>query len=169
MSIKICSINIRGLREKIKRKAVFDFYRDRCDVLCIQETHSTEEDEIFWRNEWGGEVYYSHGTSAARGVAVLIKKSKFPCIFKTTNNVNDGRFIIGTLEYAGIKITLCTVYGPNRDAPGFFEEIFQKVISCDESKIIIIGDYNCVMDVAKDRKNSNINYTGSEEMIKYNM
>ena len=74
MVINIVSINVRGIREVTKRTAIFDFYRNKCDVLCLQETHCSEPDEQIWKSEWGGQIVFSNGTSAARGVAICCKK-----------------------------------------------------------------------------------------------
>ena len=54
MSVKIISINVRGLSNKNKCRSIFKYYRDRCDILCLQETHSIEETNNIWKNEWGG-------------------------------------------------------------------------------------------------------------------
>lgn len=49
-------------------------------VILLQETHCTRELENLWQAEWGGKVFYSHGTSSARGVATLVKKKySFQC------------------------------------------------------------------------------------------
>ena len=32
---------------------------NNCDILFLQETHSTEKIEHIWRNEWFGTVIYS--------------------------------------------------------------------------------------------------------------
>ena len=56
-------------KKKLKRKA---------DIIFLQETHSTVKTETQWNNEWGAEIITSHGSSNARGVAILIKAG-FDC------------------------------------------------------------------------------------------
>ena len=56
MTVNIISVNIRGLKDESKRRCIFDYYRNRCDILCLQETHSEEKDEKVWSNEWGGTL-----------------------------------------------------------------------------------------------------------------
>ena len=34
-------------------------------------TYLKVSDEAVWRNEWGGEIYFSHGTSHSKGVCIL--------------------------------------------------------------------------------------------------
>ena len=65
MSLQLISLNTRGLRDALKRKTVFNYYRERANLICLQETHSTAQDEVIWQSEWGGKIYYSHGTSSA--------------------------------------------------------------------------------------------------------
>ena len=59
----------------------------------MQETHSTNETDIQWKNEWGAEIITSHGSSNARGVAVLIKNG-FDCTIHQKILDPLGRFII---------------------------------------------------------------------------
>ena len=62
--IKIVSLNARGLREEKKIHAIFHYLRkNNCDIACLQETHSTINDEKLWQNEWGGEILFNHGTN----------------------------------------------------------------------------------------------------------
>lgn len=47
--------------------------KKKSDIVLLQETHSSRESHENWRNEWVGEIYFSHGKQNARGVAILIK------------------------------------------------------------------------------------------------
>ena len=42
------------------------------DVLLLQETHSTKDNEAARRKVWSGPVYMSHGSNVSAGVAVLV-------------------------------------------------------------------------------------------------
>jgi len=62
-SCKIISINVRGIRKSIKRSSIFTYLRDQKAVFYfLQETYSEPGDELFWKNEWGGEIYFSFST-----------------------------------------------------------------------------------------------------------
>lgn len=41
----------------------------------MQETHSTIDNELKWKSEWGGDTYFSHGLSNSREVMILFKKN----------------------------------------------------------------------------------------------
>ena len=70
----ILSLNVRGLQNEAKRKAIFNYIRDKkIHIACLQETHSAPDNEQIWRNQWKGKIIFAHGDSNARGVCVLIK------------------------------------------------------------------------------------------------
>ena len=54
--VKIVTQNVRGLRNELKRRGMFQHLCNKGDIICMQETHSNKNDEIFWQNEWGGNV-----------------------------------------------------------------------------------------------------------------
>ena len=74
--LKFASLNVRGLRNENKRRAMFNYLRrPKYDLICLQETHSNVGDEMLWKAEWGGQIIMSHGTQNSKGVAVLIQKN----------------------------------------------------------------------------------------------
>ena len=40
--------------------------------------NNTRAYEIIWRKEWGGELFFSHGTKHSKGVCILINPSVQP-------------------------------------------------------------------------------------------
>ena len=57
--LKILSLNVRGLRNQIKRRAVFAYLkRQKADIFCLQETYSNKLDESVWPAEWGGKYVF---------------------------------------------------------------------------------------------------------------
>ena len=67
-SIKLLSLNVRGLSNFHKRRAIFSWCRkQKADLIFLQETHSTAERQDQWRKEWGASVLFSHGSTNARG------------------------------------------------------------------------------------------------------
>ena len=74
MSFKLISLNVKGI-SNFKKRTIFTWSRKRnADITFLQETHSTAESIVQWKNEWGGELIACHGSSNSRGVAILIKK-----------------------------------------------------------------------------------------------
>ena len=149
MSIKIISLNVRGLRDPIKRKSIFNFYKKRADIICLQETHSIPEDEPIWSSEFRGDVFFSHGTNNARGVCILAPKGMQQLCSNIHRDI-AGRIIKLELQLYDFKITLCNIYAPNKECPAFFQDI-HKILEDATEHIIMIGDFNLVMNPVIDR------------------
>ena len=64
--------------------------------MFLQETHSTENVETIWTNEWGcgeGAIHFSHGKSDSRGVLIAFREGldyKIDSVFRD----NDGQYLI---------------------------------------------------------------------------
>ena len=143
---------MRGISDKVKRKAIFEEYRGISDFLIIQETHSCPEYEQVWGAEWGGDMILNHGTSSARGIAVLMKKGMLK-LCKNIVKSDDGRTIIFDFMENDILVTFVAVYAPNKDTPEYFRYIRNMLEVRAEHKVVI-GDFNLTLDVELDRKNT---------------
>ena len=149
-------MNAHGLQDASKRRALFEQYRNRADIICIQETHCTQENEKLWSSEWGGRIIFANGTSTARGVCIMFKKQFFCNINKITRDYH-GRFILCEVEITiDQPIAICTLYAPNSDKPSFFDGISQILCEYCADKIVL-GDFNLVLDIQKDRRSSSFN------------
>ena len=74
--LDVTLLNVRGIREQRKRRSIFTYLKDKkSKFYFLQETYSELNDEIIWRNEWGGEIFFSHGTKRSKGVCILIHPS----------------------------------------------------------------------------------------------
>ena len=75
MSIKICSLNVRGLRNKVKRDKMFAWLKDQSySIILLQETHSTSDINNQWTQEWGSLSFFSGNKSNSQGVGILINE-----------------------------------------------------------------------------------------------
>ena len=55
------TLNVRGLRSNVKRKSLFRYLRsNKFDIVCLQETHVTDDVNKQWKKEWGGEILYMY-------------------------------------------------------------------------------------------------------------
>ena len=114
-SIKFLSLNVRGLSNFHKRRAIFSWCRkQKSDLIFLQETHSTIERQDQWRKEWGAPVLFSHGSTNARGVAILINNS-LNITIQQSEISSDGRFIVLKADINNETYTIANIYGPNKD------------------------------------------------------
>ena len=69
--LKILSLNVRGLRNKNKRRAIFSYLKDqKATIFNLQETFSKPEDEKIWTAELGRKGFFSDGTEHSKGVTM---------------------------------------------------------------------------------------------------
>ena len=132
-ALNLCSINVRGLRDNTKRKAVFLFCRSCCtDIVFLQETHSDIDDEKFWKSQWGDGIYFSHGSNYSAGVAILLNRCNGDILESTVSK--EGRWIILVLKMDNSLFIICNVYGPNRTAQAkhMFSELSLKLDTLKE-------------------------------------
>ena len=110
-SVKLLSVNVRGLSNFKKRRAIFTWCRKQnADFIFLQETHLTIEHEM----SWGAEIISAPGTSDARGVAVLFKRG-VDCKIHSKLLDPEGRYIILKAEIQEKPVVLINVYAPNKN------------------------------------------------------
>ena len=64
--IKIVSLNVRGLHNNVKRRALFLYLKNqKADFYCLQKTFSLKEDEVPWPSEWRGKRF-SHESKSLK-------------------------------------------------------------------------------------------------------
>ena len=146
-----------------KRRAIFDYHRVNADFLICQETHSCRDTQQIWTNEWGGGAIYSHGTSAARGIAIFHNKTLKGSICNIFTD-EAGRVIIIDVEENGAFTTIAAIYAPNEDNPNFFVQIRDQLKLRHDNKIII-GDFNFAMNNEVDRLNTYNNNTKARDKV----
>ena len=144
----ILSLNVRGIRDQLKRRSIFAYLKDHSPkIIFLQETYSEPSDEMIWKSEWGGEIFFSHGTKHSKGVCILIHptmQSKIDCIF----NSNTGRMVLIAMEFNSLKLSLCNVYAPNNQSEqlNFIQELNNVLMDKSElSTLIVGGDWNCTL------------------------
>ena len=102
-SLKIASLNVRGMNSAIKRLAVYDWTRrQNIDILCLQETFIAEPDST-WSHEFPNyKIYHSFGSNHSRGVSVLVKENHD--LTSTIQEVDlDGRYLILCIDFQNTR------------------------------------------------------------------
>ena len=154
MSFKLISLNVKGISNFKKRRTIFTWsLKHNADITFLQETHSTLETIVRWKNEWGRELIACHGGSNSRGVAILIKNG-LDC---NTILGPMGRYIILKADLKDSRYVLINVYAPNKDKDQieFVKNllvILRKENLDTEEKVIMGGDFNCPLNPAYDKK-----------------
>ena len=107
--MNIVSFNVNGISHKNKRIPIFEKLAKLNAIAFLQETHSTNKTEKIWKDDWLGNIFFSHGSSNSKGVAILIPNNiQFDIQDKITDS--EGRFLILKIKlYLGQPI--CTNSG----------------------------------------------------------
>ena len=145
MPLKLCTFNCRGMQDHVKRRKVFHYLRSvDCDIIFLQETHSSPNDEKLWKSQWGEKAWFSSFSSNSRGVAILIRNS-VSLVFNSFYTDPNGRFLIISVVINGLPVVLVNIYAPNNDDPDFFLDVFAKIDQFNYSSLIVGGDFNAVL------------------------
>ena len=153
----VISLNVRGLRNRVKRRSIFCFLKDQnCDAYFLQETYSEPNDENIWKSEWGGDIFFSHGSIHSRGVCILLNPS-LNCVVRNFHKDQIGRITSIDLNFNAKNLSLCNVYAPNdlRQQQEFIHSLNTYLMSnTDVENLIIGGDWNISLQ-AIDKKGGN--------------
>ena len=77
--ITFISNNVKGIQNSVIRIKLFEYLKSYVTVngfIFLQETHSCINDEVKWRDEFNGELFFSHEKTNSCGVAIGIYGSK---------------------------------------------------------------------------------------------
>ena len=114
--VKVISLNVRGLRNQVKRRSIFSYLTNqKATLYCLQETFSNEDDDKMWSAEWGGQIIFSRGSEHPRGVCILLSiNSGFS--LSTVRADGDGRYIIVKVNMGDEHLFANNSYAPNTGA-----------------------------------------------------
>ena len=111
-NLKVISLNVRGIRNQNKRRAIFCYLKQqKATNFCLQETYSQPDDERIWSAEWGGKISFCHGTVHSKGVCILLNPN-------STSNFNviqtdpQGRILISKLKICEETFFIVNIYAP---------------------------------------------------------
>ena len=141
----VLSLNVCGIRDNVKRRSIFSYLKDQNALFYfLQETFSDINDKAVWKNEWGSEIIFSHGSHHSKGVCILISPSLQLEIDYTYKN-NSGRIVLIKTTLNSLKLTLCNIYAPNGQSElEFIQELNRCLIDKSELTTLIVGgDWNC--------------------------
>ena len=154
------SFNARGLAGNAKRRCIFNWLKGfQKGIHFVQETHSTIENENSWQKEWDGSVFFSHGTSRSKGVAILFSKG---IDFIVNDQISDsnGRFLLLDVDMNNDNFLLLNVYAPTQDSPHdqmeFIKLIESLLLDKINNNIILCGDFNTYLNTTLDKSGRHV-------------
>ena len=162
-TLRILTLNTRGLIDSDKRTLVFQLLKDKAiDVACLQETHAGAAEASWWTKQWPGPSVWTTAASSddrSSGTALLFADRFSNADIKLIRKDDvQGRYIHATLRAnADLTLNLVGLYAPN-SAPQrrtFFQDL-QDICTIDDDANLhlqnaILGDFNCVANAELDR------------------
>ena len=160
-SFNAISFNCNGLGNKGKRQKVFTFLREKLKngFVFLQETHSVLNLEKEWKFQWGGDIYFSHGTSNSTGCAIAFSKD-FSVKIVNQSKDNDGRLLILEAIINDKKFLLINLYNANTESDQLtvLDVLTSKLDGLDLNASCIPifgGDFNLIFDTSLDSSGGN--------------
>ena len=144
--LKIISSNVRGIKDTNKRGDMWLYLQKlQADIICLQETHLTENDTHTLKLEWNIEYIVSGKSSNSKGVAILLNNTFNNKIIETIIDT-EGRYIILNLLINNlIPIQVVNIYGCNNDNHVWFNNLFDIVDNQTMDFVIMTGDWNTAL------------------------
>ena len=146
--------NVKGLQTSKKRLKLFSYFKNKIflnGIIFLQETHSTKENEIKWKDEFDGDLYFSHGKSNSCGVLIGFSGNKTFTVKKRLCDEN-GRILILETLIDDSEFILINLYNANTESEQIqtFNELNTLLSNLDlrsEKHIIFSGDFNLFLDL----------------------
>ena len=165
-NLRFLSNNVNGLRSSKKRVKVFEYFKGQIvnnGIIFLQETHSSEDTFNEWRNDFKGEVFFSHGTTSSCGVMIgYLGNEKFS-VNKICKN-NNSRVLMIEVEIETETFILLNLYNSKSETEQLQTlsdvDLLLSDFSLDDTKTIVFaGDFNLFF-------NQKIEATGRNSVLK---
>ena len=156
--LNIVSVNVRGLNSVEKRNAFYKWSeQNNFDAVLLQETYYVEKFKEKYDFIWNDISIHNFSDSPySRGVSILFRKEIDVNIINVHRS-NDARKLLVNVKIYDNLITFINVYAPNNEnaSIAFFNRLksFTTKHSCEGSKMILCGDFNCNFEKKNDKFN----------------
>lgn len=156
----IITYNVKGMRDSNKRLKLFHYIRNHLQsgIFFLQETHSTPSDEERWEKEWGGKLFFSHGSSNSTGVITGFTENFEPEIQKMTSDKN-GRILLMEIIVDHQTCLLINFYNANieKEQINAINSLNEHLsdYTLDDINPFFAGDFNVIFDVHLDALGGN--------------
>lgn len=156
--------NVKGLQLSKKRLKLFEYFRDKLSsngILFLQETHSTINNELKWKDEFKGALFFSHGKSNSCGVLIgFLGNKPFTVVHEFSDK--NGRILILDIIFDNCEYLLINLYNANTEKEQLatlndLEALLSKIDCFQSKRIIFAGDFNVIFDRRLDAKGGNPN------------
>ena len=151
--LKLLSLNVRGLRNVNKRRAIFSYLKaKKATNFCLQERYSSIEDEKVWPAEWGGggggqNFFFAWLFALQRCLHSF--ESTFHISLATRRSGLRRKVLIVKVIIDEECFFVTNIYAPTDylDQDCVIRLLSEQLISnTDTSKVVISGDWNTTLN-----------------------
>ena len=115
LNFKIISLNVRGLRSLKKRvKQYSSGWKNKSRTLYFFKKRTVRlRMRIFWRTQWKGKLFFSHGSNHSKGTMILIREG-LDFNPKSVDSDCGGRFLLLEATIQDCPFLIINIYAPNK-------------------------------------------------------
>ena len=144
MALMVLTLNVSGVHDPQKWSDIWSAL-PRSDIICLQETHLTQEQEYaFQLHAQSYSYWYSHGLFNSAGVCVCMCRSVGVNIDKVGEYKGHMLALWLIHDSDSLDMTVVCIYAP--PVASAHKEFFSALHSVVRGNIILIGDFNSVVE-----------------------
>ena len=152
-SMNVSTIGFKNAKTYLKIEGVTS---KRPDVILLSDMRANGKGEelkkLFNLTHNGNYTLYYNSTKDSRGVGVAIKRNLGHELITRIDDPEEN-YLLVKIKVKSTELLLASVYGPNENDVGFYNELRRVLNGFGEPKIIG-GDFNTIMD--SDRSENNL-------------
>ena len=156
-NLSFISNNVKGLQAISKRIKISEYLKNYVTsngVIFLQKTHSSVKDEKLWNNEFEGQLFFSHGKTNSRGVAIGFVGTKALNILKITRD-NLGRILVIEVKIDDSAFVLINIFNANTESEQLhilndLVNILETIEDIQNKSVVLGGDFNVILNLSLD-------------------
>ena len=144
------------MKKRLKLTEYFKSNITTHGILFLQETHSSSDDEQKWRDNFGGNTFFSHGKRNSCGVLTsYIGTHNF--VVNNQKTHNNGRILILDVTINDVNFVLINLYNANTETEQVsvlnnLSSLLEKFDVTLEKNLIFAGDFHLLLNSKFDAK-----------------
>ena len=145
--------NVKGIQSSKKRLKLIQYFKDKIGstgVLFLQETHSNSKIEQKWKEDFKGQVFFSHGKTNSCGIlTAYFEKETF--FVKKRETDKEGRILILDVSINDFEYILINLHDANAkkeliDVLNNMLVVLEKFDTSPKKTVHMAGDFNLSFD-----------------------
>ena len=159
------SLNVNGLGTyrrvtEFASRYLFGQFGSKCDIFCLQETHSDTDMEQRFMQTWQHNLVFAHDTKKSGGLVIGVNRSlSFEKLNLKQRKEQAGQALLLHAKIRGIELVLINVYINTSQYPTVLAPFLEQIQADAEQwgcpNLIWCGDFNSVINVEMDCTNPN--------------